>query len=116
VCNSRVLVWHHAKLLVLGAILARGKRTVTSALRALGLAVLRTIKLKGAEVTAVLSGVGFVPVSDINEKLAKKWPTDMQDLILSGKLAELYSWCCVDGNRQLAGLATHAIPMEVDHA
>lgn len=31
-------VWHHAKLLILGAILARGKRTVTSALRAVGLA------------------------------------------------------------------------------
>jgi hypothetical protein len=31
-------VWHHAQLLMLGAILARGKRTVTSALRAVGLA------------------------------------------------------------------------------
>jgi hypothetical protein len=31
-------VWHHARLLMLGAILARGKRTVTSALRAVGLA------------------------------------------------------------------------------
>jgi predicted cupin superfamily sugar epimerase len=31
-------VWHHAKLLILGAILARGKRTVTSAIRAMGLA------------------------------------------------------------------------------
>jgi hypothetical protein len=30
-------VWHHAKLLIVGAILARGKRTVTSALRAMGL-------------------------------------------------------------------------------
>jgi len=31
-------VWHHAQLLMLGAILTRGKRTVTSALRAVGLA------------------------------------------------------------------------------
>jgi hypothetical protein len=31
-------VWHHAPVLILGAILARGKRTVTSALRAMGLA------------------------------------------------------------------------------
>ena len=31
-------VWHHAKLLILGAILARRKRTVTSALCAVGLA------------------------------------------------------------------------------
>lgn len=31
-------VWHHAQVLILGAILARGKRTVTSALRSLGLA------------------------------------------------------------------------------
>ena len=31
-------VWHHARILILGAILARGKRTVTSALRAVGLA------------------------------------------------------------------------------
>ena len=29
-------VWHHVRLLLLGAILARGKRTVTSALRAVG--------------------------------------------------------------------------------
>jgi hypothetical protein len=31
-------VWHHAQVLIVGAILARGKRTVTSALRAMGLA------------------------------------------------------------------------------
>lgn len=31
-------VWLHARILILGAILARGKRTVTSALRAVGLA------------------------------------------------------------------------------
>jgi hypothetical protein len=31
-------VWHHAQVLILGAILARGKRTVTAALRAIGLA------------------------------------------------------------------------------
>lgn len=30
-------VWNHAQLLILGAILARGKRTVTAALRAMGL-------------------------------------------------------------------------------
>ena len=31
-------VWPHAQLLIVGAILARGKRTVSSALRTLGLA------------------------------------------------------------------------------
>jgi len=31
-------VWNHAQVLILGTILARGKRTVTSALRAVGLA------------------------------------------------------------------------------
>ena len=30
-------VWDHAQLLIVGAILAKGKRTVTSALRVLGL-------------------------------------------------------------------------------
>jgi hypothetical protein len=30
-------VWHHAQLLVVGAILAPGRRTVSSALRAMGL-------------------------------------------------------------------------------
>jgi len=34
-------VWAHAQLLILGGILARGKRTVTSALRAMGLAMER---------------------------------------------------------------------------
>ena len=31
-------VWHHAQVLIVGAILARGKRTVTSALRPIGFA------------------------------------------------------------------------------
>jgi hypothetical protein len=74
-----------------------------------------TIKLNRAEVTSVLTGVGFVPVDKINEKLAMNWPTDMQELILSGRLAELNSWYRADGRTQLAGLAAHAVPKDKAH-
>jgi 2-keto-4-pentenoate hydratase/2-oxohepta-3-ene-1,7-dioic acid hydratase in catechol pathway len=74
-----------------------------------------TIELDGAEVASVLTGAGFVPVGEINEKLARSWPTDMQELILSGRLAELNSWYRADGQKQLAGLAAHAIPKDKAH-
>jgi 2-keto-4-pentenoate hydratase/2-oxohepta-3-ene-1,7-dioic acid hydratase in catechol pathway len=71
-----------------------------------------TIRLDGAEVASVLTDEGFVPVGYINEKLASKWPTDMQELILSGELAELNSWYRASGQEQLAALASYAIPKE----
>jgi 2-keto-4-pentenoate hydratase/2-oxohepta-3-ene-1,7-dioic acid hydratase in catechol pathway len=74
-----------------------------------------TIKLDGAEVASVLTGAGFVPVGHINEELGMNWPTDMQELIWSGKLTELNSWYRADGKKQLAGLAACAIPKDKAH-
>jgi 2-keto-4-pentenoate hydratase/2-oxohepta-3-ene-1,7-dioic acid hydratase in catechol pathway len=71
---------------------------------------LATVVLDGAEVASVLSSDGFVPIGKINEELAQKWPTDMQELIVTGKLGELNSWYRADGKNQLAGLAVYAIP------
>jgi 2-keto-4-pentenoate hydratase/2-oxohepta-3-ene-1,7-dioic acid hydratase in catechol pathway len=71
-----------------------------------------TIRLDGAEVASVLTDDGFVTIGKINEKLSKNWPTDMQELIMSGKLAELNSWYGADGKKQLAGLAAYTMPKD----
>jgi hypothetical protein len=84
-------VWRHALLLLAGAILAPGKRTVTAALRVMGLAsskhfhryhrVLNRAKWSGREASRVLLGllVGtFVPdgeplVVGVDETLERRW-------------------------------------------
>jgi 2-keto-4-pentenoate hydratase/2-oxohepta-3-ene-1,7-dioic acid hydratase in catechol pathway len=71
---------------------------------------LATLKLDGNEVASVLTGAGFIPVGDINDKLGFNWPPDMQELIVSGKLEELKSWYRTGGRRQLDGLAGYVIP------
>ena len=45
---------------------------------------LSTIVLEGSEQAAVVTAQGFVPVSHINAKLSKAWPTDMLALITAG--------------------------------
>ena len=74
---------------------------------------LATVRLDGTEAAAVLTPAGFIPVGDINEKLGCEWPTDMQELIVSGKLEDLKSWHRAEGRNQLDRLINHAIPKEV---
>lgn len=83
-------VWSHAQVLVAGAILAPGKRTVSSALRAMGLdrqqnfhsyhRVLSRAKWSGTQASRVLFGLlveAFVPegplVVGIDETLERRW-------------------------------------------
>lgn len=73
---------------------------------------LATVRLDRAETAAVLTVAGFIPVGKINDKLACSWPTDMQELIVSGRLGELNSWYREGGRDQLAGLAGQAIPKD----
>ena len=84
-------VWHHAQLLLVGAILAPGRRTVGSALRAMGLdqykrfhryhRVLSRARWSSLEVSRVLLGLlveAFVPEGDplvvgVDETLERRW-------------------------------------------
>jgi 2-keto-4-pentenoate hydratase/2-oxohepta-3-ene-1,7-dioic acid hydratase in catechol pathway len=74
---------------------------------------LAAIKLDRTEAASVLTGAGFIPIGDINEKLGCNWPTDVQELIVSGKLEELASWHRAAGSRQLEALANYAMPEAV---
>jgi len=77
-----------------------------------GFEIMRTasLKLDCTEAAAVLTAAGFVPVGEINEKLGSNWPTDMQELIVSGKLEDLKSWYIAEGRKRLDGWVDHAIP------
>ena len=84
-------IWQHAQLLLIGAILAPGARTVSSALRAMGLdqekrfhryhRVLSRASWSSLEVSRVLLGLvveAFVPegaplVVGIDETLERRW-------------------------------------------
>ena len=71
---------------------------------------LATLKLDRAEAASILTAAGFIPIGEINERLGCTWPTDMQELIVSGKLEELKSWYLAGGGELLVGLADCAIP------
>lgn len=71
---------------------------------------LSTIKLDGAEVVSIVTKSGLVPVSTVNEKLGKQWPTDMFELIQTGQLETMNDWYRSGGKTELEGLSQDAIP------
>lgn len=71
---------------------------------------LATLKLDRAETACLLTAAGFVPLGEINEKLGLTWPTDMQELIVSGKVEDLKSWYGSEGQREADRLADSSIP------
>lgn len=71
---------------------------------------LSTIKLNGAEVVSIVTTAGLVPLSAVNEKSGKSWPTDMFELIQTGELQELNNWYRAGGKNDVEGLAQAAIP------
>ncbi len=71
---------------------------------------LATLKLDRTEAASVLTEAGFVPLGEINERFGCNWPTDMQELIVSGKLEELKSWYRTEGGKRLEGAADYAVP------
>lgn len=73
---------------------------------------LATIKYNGAEVASVVTAAGMLPVSKINEKLGKIWPTQLLELIQSGRLEEMNTWYRAGGKEQLDKLAEYAIAKE----
>jgi 2-keto-4-pentenoate hydratase/2-oxohepta-3-ene-1,7-dioic acid hydratase in catechol pathway len=68
-----------------------------------------TIKVDGAEVVAVISETGAVPVACINEKSGKSWSTDMLQLIQSGQLIEMRDWYLAGGNELVAAMTETTI-------
>lgn len=70
---------------------------------------LSTITLNGAEVAAVVTSAGLIPVAAINEKLGKEWPADVFTLIQTGQLEEMNNWYRAGGKTELEGLSEYAI-------
>jgi 2-keto-4-pentenoate hydratase/2-oxohepta-3-ene-1,7-dioic acid hydratase in catechol pathway len=66
---------------------------------------LATIKKDGLETVAIVSKKGLIPLSVLNEKAKKNWPTDMYQLINSGCLKELTNWY---DNLEAKGLVEYA--------
>ncbi len=71
---------------------------------------LATIKLNGAEVAAIVTAAGVVPVEEVNKKLNQDWPTDMLEIITSGQLEKLNDWYRAGGKEKVEAL--DAIPRE----
>jgi 2-keto-4-pentenoate hydratase/2-oxohepta-3-ene-1,7-dioic acid hydratase in catechol pathway len=71
---------------------------------------LATIKLNGAEVAAIVSAAGVVPVEEVNKKLNQNWATDMLEIITSGQLEKLNDWYRAGGKEKVEAL--EAIPRE----
>lgn len=71
---------------------------------------LATIKLNGAEVAAIVTAAGVVPVEEVNKKLNQDWPTDMLEIITSGQLEKLNDWYRAGGKEKVEAL--EAIPRE----
>ncbi|MBZ4653563.1 MAG: fumarylacetoacetate hydrolase family protein [Bacillota bacterium] len=71
---------------------------------------LATIKLNGAEVAAIVSAAGVVPVEEVNKKLNQNWSTDMLEIITSGQLEKLNDWYRAGGKEKVEAL--EAIPRE----
>lgn len=71
---------------------------------------LSTIKLDGAEVAAIVTTTGLVPVATVNKVLGKEWSTDVFALIQTGQLEEMNDWYRAGGKAEVEGLSAAAIP------
>ena len=71
---------------------------------------LSTIKLKNAEMAAIVTDAGIVSVVDVNEALGKQWPTDLFELLETGKLEAMNDWYLASGKAELETMSGYAIP------
>lgn len=72
---------------------------------------LATIKSYGSETAALVLGGKVLPLAAVNLKLKQNWPTEMFELIRSGKLAELNRWFQAGGRQQCEALEAEMTPM-----
>ena len=71
---------------------------------------LSTIKLQGAEVAAIVTPAGLVPVAAVNARLGHSWSQDMFTIIQSGQLEEINQWYKSGGKKALDKISGEAIP------
>lgn len=70
---------------------------------------LATIKLNGAEIISVVTEAGFIPVSQVNAALGKKFATDMFELLNSGQLDIMKEWYLAGGKARIEAMGEKAI-------
>ena len=62
---------------------------------------LATLKMEGSEKSAIPTRHGLIPVTAVNRKFDRTWPTDALELITSGGLQDLTAWYIAEGRQAL---------------
>ena len=62
---------------------------------------LATLKMEGSEKSAIATRHGLIPVTAVNRKFDRTWPTDALELITSGGLQDLTAWYIAEGRQAL---------------
>lgn len=70
---------------------------------------LATIRIKGIETAAIVLDDYVVTLGTINEKLNKKWATEILSILQTGQLDKINSWYRNGGRNTLAGLKSEGI-------
>lgn len=70
---------------------------------------LATIKLEGKEVASLVTEKGMIPISTLNEKLNKKWSSDMFQIINSEDLDDMKKWYVSGGREEAEEMEDYAI-------
>jgi 2-keto-4-pentenoate hydratase/2-oxohepta-3-ene-1,7-dioic acid hydratase in catechol pathway len=73
---------------------------------------LASIKLDNAETAAIIGSVGILPVADLNVTIKQNWPTDMLELIQSGRLQDMRAWYQAEGKSLIDAMPERAIPRD----
>ena len=60
-----------------------------------------TCQIDGQETAAVSAATGLIPLTTLNRRTGKKWPTDTFELIADNTLTELQDWYCDEGRQTL---------------
>lgn len=70
---------------------------------------LSTIKVNEAEVAAIVTSAGLVPVATVNEIVGTNWPTELFALIQTGQLEDMNAWYRAGGKAEVEGLYSYTI-------
>jgi 2-keto-4-pentenoate hydratase/2-oxohepta-3-ene-1,7-dioic acid hydratase in catechol pathway len=73
---------------------------------------LASIKLDNAETAAIIGSVGILPVADLNVTIKQNWPTDMLELIQSGRLQDMRAWYQAEGKTLIDAMPERSIPRD----
>ena len=73
---------------------------------------LATVKKNGAEVAAVVTKAGVVPVETVNQRFNQHWSTSLFEIIQTNQLDEMKHWYQNGGKQQLERIESDAIPAD----